>query len=53
MMANQIGVARTVLANLPITRHSQDRVLFHKHFNNAETTILVFYWRSIAVELSW
>ena len=25
MMANQIGVARTILANLPITRHSQDR----------------------------
>ena len=26
MMTNQIGVARTILANLPITRHSQDRV---------------------------
>ena len=25
MMANQIGVARTILANLPITRHSQTR----------------------------
>ena len=25
MMTNQIGVARTILANLPITRHSQDR----------------------------
>ena len=25
MMANQIGVARTILANLPITRHSQNR----------------------------
>ena len=25
MMANQIGVARAILANLPITRHSQDR----------------------------
>ena len=24
MMANQIGVARTILANLPITRHSQN-----------------------------
>ena len=25
MMTNQIGVARTILANLPITRHSQNR----------------------------
>ena len=25
MMANQIGVAQTILANLPITRQSQDR----------------------------
>jgi len=25
MMTNQIGVARTILANLPITRQSQDR----------------------------
>ena len=25
MMTNQIGVARTILANLPLTRHSQDR----------------------------
>ena len=25
MMTNQIGVVRTILANLPITRHSQDR----------------------------
>ena len=25
MMTNQIGVARKILANLPITRHSQDR----------------------------
>ena len=25
MMANQIGVARTILANMPITRQSQDR----------------------------
>ena len=25
MMTNQIGVARTILANLPITRHSQNQ----------------------------
>ena len=25
MMTNQIGVVRTILANLPLTRHSQDR----------------------------
>ena len=25
MMTNQIGVARAILANLPLTRHSQDR----------------------------
>jgi hypothetical protein len=25
MMTNQIGIARTILANLPITRHSQNR----------------------------
>ena len=25
MMTNQIGVARTILANFPLTRHSQDR----------------------------